>query len=602
MLETKEPLPASDNPPPTSRRMLRVGLLLALILVVGAYFRFVGINWDANYHLHPDERFLTMVESAISPVKSLGDYFNTAVSSLNPNNRGYGFYVYGTLPLFIVRYVAEWVNQTGYDQVFLVGRFFSALVDLMTIVLVFLIAMRLYKKAAIALLAAAFAAMAVLSIQLSHFFTVDNFINFFTILALYFATLVLEGNYTAPVRRVDEVDEQGFSSSSVSLWKLVNESWSSVVPHILFGIALGLAVASKVSAAPAALLLPVAAFIYFSKLPKDDHGQLVVTVFRQPLTRLYNERERQIILIFRNLVIAALVSFFVFRIAQPYAFSGPGFLGLKPNPNWIASMMQLASQSGGNVDFPPALQWARRPITFAWTNMVEWGLGYPLGLLAWASFLGMAWRMLKGNWRQHGLIWFWTAIYFTFESLNFTRSMRYQLPVYPTLEIIAAWGIVELWDLRPNLKPAARWLGRNWNRLLSGVIGFSVILGTLAWAFAFTRIYTRPVTRVAASAWIYQNVPAPINLKIETGDGVWNQTAGFSFSRLLTGCPTDPDRIQSPGHRSIERLQYWSYPRPIGQRVRHDSGSACDRNPGFDQFFDRRRLDRYLHRRQRSAR
>jgi YYY domain-containing protein len=533
MVENKDPLTTSGNPPHASRRTLRVGLLLALILVVGAYFRFVGINWDANYHLHPDERFLTMVESAISPVKSLGDYFNTAVSSLNPNNRGYGFYVYGTLPLFIVRYVAGWINLTGYDQVFLVGRFFSALVDLLTVLLVYLIAIRLYKKVAIGLLAAAFAATAVLSIQLSHFFTVDNFINFFTVMALYFATLVLEGNYTAPVRPVDEVDEQGFPTSSVSLWKLVNESWSSVVPHILFGIALGLAMASKVSAAPAALLLPVAAFIYYSKLPKVDNGQLVVKIFRQPLARLYSERERQIILIFRNLVLAGLVSFLVFRIAQPYAFSGPNFLGLKLNPNWVASLMQLASQSAGNVDFPPALQWARRPITFAWTNMVEWGLGYPLGLLAWASFLWMAWRMLRGNWRQHGLIWFWTAIYFTLESLNFTRTMRYQLPVYPTLEIIAGWGIVELWDLRPNLKPAARWLGRNWNRLLSGVIGFTVILGTLAWAFAFTRIYTRPVTRVAASTWIYQNVPGPINLKINTGTGVWNQPLGFPLTATL---------------------------------------------------------------------
>ena len=137
-------------------------------------------------------------ETAITPVKNLGDYFNTAVSSLNPNNLGYGFYVYGTLPLFIVRYVAEWVNQTGYDQVYLVGRCLSALVDLMTVLLVFLIAIRLYKKVAIGLLAAAFAAFAVLSIQLSHFFTVDNFINFFTLLAFYFATLVLEGNYSAP--------------------------------------------------------------------------------------------------------------------------------------------------------------------------------------------------------------------------------------------------------------------------------------------------------------------------------------------------------------------------------------------------------------------
>jgi len=124
MAEFENPLSTSDDKPGPTTHRLRVGLLLALILVVGVYFRFVGLNWDANQHLHPDERFLTMVESAISPVKTLGDYFNTAVSSLNPNNRGYGFYVYGTLPLFIVRYVAEWVDMSGYDQVYLSGAVF----------------------------------------------------------------------------------------------------------------------------------------------------------------------------------------------------------------------------------------------------------------------------------------------------------------------------------------------------------------------------------------------------------------------------------------------------------------------------------------------
>ena len=39
-----------------------------------------------------------MVETAIEPVESLAQYFDTQNSTLNPHNRGYGFYVYGTLP------------------------------------------------------------------------------------------------------------------------------------------------------------------------------------------------------------------------------------------------------------------------------------------------------------------------------------------------------------------------------------------------------------------------------------------------------------------------------------------------------------------------
>ena len=91
-------------------------ILLILILLAGAYLRYTGLDWDLNQHLHPDERFLTMVETSIAPVDSLSQYFDTQTSTLNPHNRGYGFYVYGTLPLFIVRYVGEWFGKTGYDE------------------------------------------------------------------------------------------------------------------------------------------------------------------------------------------------------------------------------------------------------------------------------------------------------------------------------------------------------------------------------------------------------------------------------------------------------------------------------------------------------
>jgi len=52
-------------------------LLLIVVLLAGAIFRFTGIQWDGNQHLHPDERFLTMVETGIAPVKSVSDYFDT---------------------------------------------------------------------------------------------------------------------------------------------------------------------------------------------------------------------------------------------------------------------------------------------------------------------------------------------------------------------------------------------------------------------------------------------------------------------------------------------------------------------------------------------
>src|SRR5271169_1218116 len=212
-------------------------VLLILVLGIGTYFRVIGLNWDQNQHLHPDERFLTMVESALAPVsksqgqlgpaptianqqwrqayanampdcQKWGGYFDTYCSSLNPQNRGYSFFVYGDLPIVVVRYIAGWVGQTGYDQVNLVGRQVSALGDLLTILLIYIIAARLYNRR-VALLGAAFSALAVLQIQQSHFFTVDTFANLFIFLAIYFAVEII-------VRRDQESSLQLNSKSQLS--------------------------------------------------------------------------------------------------------------------------------------------------------------------------------------------------------------------------------------------------------------------------------------------------------------------------------------------------------------------------------------------------
>jgi YYY domain-containing protein len=498
-----------------------VDILLISILLMGAYFRFIGIDWDGNHHLHPDERFLTMVATSITPTGSSGDYFDTSKSTLNPNNVGYGFYVYGTLPLFMVRYAADLVSQTGYDQVNIVGRALSAVMDLVTVLLVFLITRRLYKNARMALLAAAFSAAAVLQIQLSHFFAVDTFQTAFAFMAVFLAVRIMTA--PPPETRKDrspssqaenEISGSEAQKKECEIW--LKGSWVSVIPYILFGLALGMAVASKVNSALIATLLPLGAYIWYTKLPED-------------------QKNYQAGILIRNILIAGVVALLTFRIFQPYAFSGPGFFDLMPNEKWVANMKEVANQTTGDVDFPPALQWARRPVTFAWQNMVNWGLGLPLGLLAWAGFLWMGWKVFRGEWKQHLLLWGWTGFYFAFQSVSLTSSMRYQMLVYPSLTIIAAWAVFTLWeqgrDFRQRFDSA--WLG-NMLKGLAWAVGAGVLIWTIAWAYAFTRIYTRPVTRVAASEWIYQNVPGPINLKLETEKGLVNQPMAFRNDAVLT--------------------------------------------------------------------
>lgn len=506
-------------------------LIFLYILAVGAYFRFTGINWGEEQNLHPDERFLLGVGTAISPVKSLSEYFDTATSSLNPHNRGNGFYVYGTLFMFITRYAVEWIfGYSNYNEMAAVGRPLSAIADLCTLFLVYLIASRLYNRR-IGVWASAFYACAVLPIQLSHFFKEDTFTNVFTYLAVYLAVLIF--TYQPASLQDNENLEQEYEKWWLILRQYIRHpffKWS-----IGFGVALGCAAACKISALPAAALLPGAFLLRGINEKWQNDARLL---------------EKRLFDAFIYCVLGAVVFLFVFRVAQPYAFSGPGFFGVKPNPLWVANIQEQRNQSTGDVDFPPALQWARRSFFFSGKNLTIWGLGLPLGLFAWAAFLLAGWRMLKGDWQRHALLWLWTGAYFVWQSMANNPTMRYNFAVYPGLVIFAGWlGITCLQKKRPDEAnnssedTATRLV--NWNQkasgLLSGVwnlIKFAlpvvVLILTFAWAYAFTRIYNRPITRVAASRWIYQNVPGPINLHIKTQDQVYNQILTFQEGQIIS--------------------------------------------------------------------
>ena len=61
-------------------RRYSIEISLVGVLLLAAALRLVGIGWDRQTHMHPDERFLTMVETSVSIPQSIGQYFDTANS------------------------------------------------------------------------------------------------------------------------------------------------------------------------------------------------------------------------------------------------------------------------------------------------------------------------------------------------------------------------------------------------------------------------------------------------------------------------------------------------------------------------------------------
>ncbi len=462
-------------------------LLFFIILVAAIGVRSYNIDWDEGTHLHPDERYLTMVAAALQLPATAAQYWDPTQSPLNPTNRGYAGYVYGTLPLFVTRLVAGWVDgacaspplplavllrrllfntsapcypghYTGYGGIHFVGRALSTLMDLTTLIALTLLARVLYGNKT-ALLAAALYAFAVLPIQHAHFFVVDNYAAAFVTWTL--CCVVYAVRYNRP-------------------WLL-----------LFAGITTGLAMASKISVWPIAGIVALAALLRYRSTPEEPARyhpgfSLVPTL---------------------ALIFAGILAAITFRIAQPYAFTGPGFFNIHIAPQWLDTMRDAQELANGLRDVPFGHQWTdRTPIIFPARNMILWGMGLPLGIAAWVGWGVMGWRLIHKREWEHGLIWIWGTLFFLYQGTQWVKSMRYLLPVYPVFALFAAWLLMRGVRRARTQSPASLF----WPKIQRGVL-FTlpalVLAGTFLWMLAFLQIYGRSLTRVEASRWIYINIP-----------------------------------------------------------------------------------------------
>lgn len=458
-----------------------INIVLGIILLIAALFRFHDLNWDEGRHLHPDERFLSTVTNDLQWPENLDNYFDPNTSTLSPYSLpNMGLYVYGTLPVYVVKWTAILLDKNNYDKITLIGRYLSALFDIATIFFLFLIAKRLYGKK-VGLLAAALMSLSVLDIQLSHFYTVDTFANLFVVGTIYF---VLRAN------------ESG--------------RW---LDHALTGLLFGLGLASKLNV----IILIVPIII----------GAGLNLYQRTRAENLQSALEHVLVRLLTVFFIAALT----FRIIQPIAFSGPGFWDWSLNPRWADNIREQQKILDGDSDLPWLQQWTNRSITFPLYNIVFWGMGIPLGL---ASLAGMAlaiFELARYRKLEHLLLVAYIGTTFLYHARMFVKFMRYFLPIYPFLILFAAYLIMWLWTYANNAREyrtsGLTFPSNQWKHVLNGFrpsrsmilsVAGIVVVGTLLYALAFNSIYGRMNSRIQASRWMYQNLPQGSTLANEHWD------------------------------------------------------------------------------------
>ncbi len=239
-----------------------------------------------------------------------------------------------------------------------------------------------------------------------------------------------------------------------------------------------------------------------------------------------------------GLVVAGMATIVAFRILQPHAFLGPTFGGIFGlNPGWTEDIAEAQRLVSSEADFPPAHQWVdRSKWLYPLQSIVLYGLGGALGFTAVGAFLWALFRTLRGgrDWSRLAIPVAWVAVYFGWLGQNWVSTMRYFLPIYGMLALLAAWALWELVVYGYRLSrehPRGQAIFGAASLILVFVLGYTALYG-----YGFTNIYRHELTRVQASRYFHEFVPSDFGLWVETGSG----------NERLVNIGANPNRDSAP--------------------------------------------------------
>ena len=454
-------------PPPRLDPPLAVLIAATLLVAAALALRLAALGWDELAGLHPDERHMIFVGHDMlerwraAEGVGLRTLWFAPDSPLNPRLEGRS-YVYGEFPLLAMVLAAAATGTEGWFEAMGLGRHLTALVDASTVLAVFLLGWTLARRAGPALLAAGLYALAPTALQLAVFFTVD-------------AWLVA-----------------AMSWSVLGMVALANGRGAGVAAGA--GLAAGLALACKITAG--VLLLPALLALWAS-----GRRAGAWTAVRAALAGLA----------------AAAVSF---RLANPFAFAGPGPFGLAPSPQFRADLADLVTVST-SPGFPPNWQWmAGYPLPALMRDMVLFGSGPALTLAALAGLGLLAWRWRAVSPGLGVVLAALAGVAISLPLMGHAIALRYLAPALPLLAVVAAVGLagiaVPLWR------------------------GAALALTALAlwWGAGTAQTLMAEHPRLAASRWLWQQ-PA--------GTTIANETAWDEGLPVITRLPGEAER-RWPGH------------------------------------------------------
>lgn len=439
-------------------------IILVGILILALFLRMTGTDWDQEGLFHPDERdFLGRAEKLDFAELSNPSRLFTVESRLNP-----GWFNYGSLPLYAlagVKAVASPFTELNWNLFDLRyhGRNLAAVSDAITILLIFLLARRLFDIRA-ALTAAALAALAVIHIQNAHYTAVDVPMTMFITATVYFS-----------VRFVQE---------------------GRMRDSILAGAMLGFAIASKLSAAPVALAIATAHILY-----------LAAPILQGAQTKSISSENFDFAI--RSIIASGATAMITLVISQPYMIIDWA--------TYVANATEQSEMVRRIRDYPFTRQYI--DTTAYWYQMRQlstWGLGISLGILVWIALAWAIGRSLICRDKSIIVILSFLVPYLLLTGWFEVKFLRYMLPSVPLLIVFSGGFIWWTYDkILPRLHIAVKYLAY----IIAGV----GLLLLIHYAFAYINVFRGEHPAQQVSQWLRDNAePGSVVIQEHWEEGIPN--------------------------------------------------------------------------------
>ena len=377
-------------------------IALFIVLLAALAVRLYGIDWDDGADLHPDELFIAKIvlidRIHFDWPPHLGQLRDPARSGLNPRSADpvtgeFREFAYGSLPLWVTDATAWLLSRlTGadwnsMDRAYLVGRGISAFLSALTIVPIAVLGNSLAGRS-VGLLAALFAALAPMSIQLAHFFTTDSWLTFFVALCLL-----------------------AYARAAI---------FGRVASFAAAGATFGLALATKGSVFT--LAAPIAVALLVDLMRRLNNSDARKSVARSVLVRSISAAG------------SAAVAFLAF---EPYALLRPAV--------YLQSLKTQADIVSGVFDVPFTRVYAGTfPFAYQFEQFLRWGYGPVAGALSVAGILLILGLALRRASVTALILATWFGAYGIVLLIADVKFLRYLEPLAPVFAVGAALAVAKL--------------------------------------------------------------------------------------------------------------------------------------------------------------